>query len=359
MSIDKLEQARDLLEESPAKALKELPSAASLPAALRAERHYLAAEAWRAMGYFERAETFYGKVLTKSTAREDAPLWIEAALGSAAGLRSIGVVAAAYRRVRGAEKLARLENLPNNKKQFALERALIERAAGRYLPSLKMLRPMLASALRDKSFAEAAFLLWAIGGAERFSGDLAASEASFLRSKKLAAQARDRVGEGYALFGLGGVTRIRGRLEDSARCYAAAARLFHASDDHFARAYAYCGYGNALRQLGRLRQAEIHYRKSHRLYSQLGDAVDLAYVDWGLGEVNLRRGKLREAAGFYRKSLAAFRKHAETRGEVLAGTALARCLHAQGSTAEAERLFAQSYRLSRRAGIHAHIESFT
>ena len=60
-----------------------------------------------------------------------------------------------------------------------------------------------------------------------------------------------------------------------------------------------------------------------------------------------------------RKALAAFRKYREARGEVLSAISLAQCLHVSGLTPEAERLFKDAYKLSRRAGLHAHIEPFT
>ncbi len=359
MSIEKLERAREALEDKPSQALKLLPRASSLPVFLRPERNFIAAEAWRAMGYFERAERLYRTVLSHCVSVEDPPLWIEAALGSAAGLRSIGAVREAIRRIRRAETLSRSEGLSVFAIRLALEKALIERAAGRYRASLRMFKPLLEAAVRRKDDAQSAFLLWAIGGAQRFSGNLKGSEASFRRSRSLARKAGDRVGEGYALFGLGGVTRILGRLTEAAGFYARAGRVFRLTDDHFAQAYAYCGYANALRQLGRYKEAAKHYRRSHRLYSRIGDAVDLAYVDWGLGEVRLHQGQTRHAIPFFRKALAAFRKYREARGEVLSAISLAQCLHVQGHTAEAERLFEDAYKLSRRAGLHAHIEPFT
>ncbi|MFH1724179.1 MAG: tetratricopeptide repeat protein, partial [Elusimicrobiota bacterium] len=243
--------------------------------------------------------------------------------------------------------------------RLALEEALVERAAERYGPSLRRLRPLLRSALGRRAWAEAAFVLWAIGGAERFRGRLRSSEAAYLRSRELARRAGDRFGQGYAFLGLGGVTRIMGKLEDSARWYARAGRLFRRTDDLFARAYAGCGAANALRQLGRLREAETLYRESRALYSRLGDEVDGAYVDWGLGEVHLRRGELNRASRRFRHALRRFRICGETRGEVLAMLSAARALHARGSTASAETLFQKGYGLARRKGIHTHLETFT
>jgi hypothetical protein len=44
---------------------------------------------------------------------------------------------------------------------------------------------------------------------------------------------------------------------------------------------------------------------------------------------------------------------------VLSRIALASARHAQGKTAEAERLFSVAYALARRARIHAHLETYT
>ena len=359
MSIDKLEKAKEWLADRPSEALRLLPPAGSVPALVRPERYFVAAEAWRAMGYFQKAQALYGKLAGNALKREDPALWIEAALGCAAGLRSVGQVRAAYEKVKGAETISRKEGLNVYAERIRLERAMVDRASGKYARSIKTLSAMLACARRRKSLEEAAFLLWAIGGAQRFLGALAQSERSFLLSKKAAEKAGDRIGIGYALFGLGGVTRILGRLKEAAQYYKKAGGIFRGTDDDFAKAYAFCGYANALRQLGELREAERYYGFSHRIYSKLGDPVDLAYVDWGLGEVAKRLGRPAQALPLFKKSWDAFRKGGEDRGEILAGKSIAECLHALGKTNEAERRFAEAYRLAKKSGLHAHIEPYT
>ena len=76
MSIEKMERAREALEDKPSSALRLLPAAASLPVFLRPERNFIAAEAWRAMGYFDRAEKLYRAVLADRVSEEDPALWI-------------------------------------------------------------------------------------------------------------------------------------------------------------------------------------------------------------------------------------------------------------------------------------------
>jgi tetratricopeptide (TPR) repeat protein len=355
-----LEEARELLETDPSASLRRLPAAGALPVSLRPERDYLAAEAWRARGYFGSAEPLYRRVLKRTRPKEDPALWIEAALGSASGLRSVGEHAAASALLGKSRSLAKSSGILRAfADRIELETALVDRAAERYPAALRVFRARLRRAKARREWREAAFLLWAIGGCERFQGLLAASEKSFRESLRLAALARDDIGRGYALFGLGGVVRVRGRLAEAEKHYAAAGRLFAKTDDDFAKAYAFCGRANALRQMGRLDDAERSYRKSRTIYAKLGDPVDLAYVDWGLGEILLKRGKPREALAPLRLADAGFTRGRETRGEVLAKMSIARASHAVGKTREGEALFSKAVSMARRARIHTHLESYT
>ena len=351
----RLERAQRLLSAGrPARALRSL---GRLPAALAYEGGFLRAEALRAQGYFTRASALYERLLQHPQANDPA-LWIDAALGVASVYRSLGEVGRARARLSAAWRLARRRGAGSDER-FALEDALIDRAAGRWKLSLSKLSRLLAGARAGRDWAAAAFLLWATGGARRFSGDLAGSERDFRQSLRLATRAVDPAGQAYALFGLGGVTRIRGRLKSAERFYTEAARRLAATDDLFGKAYAHCGLANALRQQGRLCVARSHYLKAHALYSSLGDAVDLAYVDWGLGKIALQQGELREAARRLKLALSAFEAAQEHRGAALSKLALASTLHARGATSRAERLFDAGLRQSRRAGLHAHLESFT
>ena len=329
------------------------------PAAFSAQRDFLAAEALRGQGFFTSSERLYRRIWTAKVRREDPALWIESGLALAACRRSLGGVREARSYLSGIRGLVGSKRWHSFHPQLELEAALVERAAGRFGPSLVALRRLLARALGARRWSEAAFLLWAIGGALRFSGRLEESKRTFERSRLLARKAKDRQGEAYALFGLGGVTRILGRLEDSAGFYAQAGRQLASTQDVFGKAYAECGFANALRQLGRWPEAERHYRRSHKLYSSLEDQVDLAYVEWGLGKIHLGRGELSKATPRLMRALRWFERHGETRGEALAGVALAQALHASGKTAEAERRFAAAYALARKAGLHAHLELFT
>ncbi|MEE8424843.1 MAG: tetratricopeptide repeat protein [Elusimicrobiota bacterium] len=351
-----IDAAREILPERPSRALRALPPPKATPRALRDERDFLEAEARRAMGFFNAAEALYRRVLR---GKDDPVLFVEACLGSAAGLRSVGRVRDASARIKAARTAAKRSGLRAFKERFALEAAMILRAAGFYAESLRRLKPLLERALRSGEWGEVSFIYWAVGGAERFRGRLADSEKAYLRSLAMARRARDRIAQGYAEFGLGGITRVRGKLALAARYYSRAAGAFRSTDDFFARAYAECGYANALRQLGRLAQAERHYRRSHKIYSSLGDAVDLAYVDWGLGQIRLLQGRPRSAVPFLRKSLAAFQRGSENRGIVLAKKSLAEALHAIGRSREGEAFFAGAYRLARRTGLHAHLERYT
>lgn len=355
-ALSRIEAAREILPERPSRALSVLPPIAATPRPLREERDFLEAEARRAMGFFDAAEALYRRVLR---GKDDPVLFVEASLGSAAGLRSLGSVKEASARIKAARTAAKHSNLGIFRERLALEDAMILRAAGFYTASLRRLRPLLKRALRRREWGESSFLYWAVGGAERFRGRLADSEQAYLRSQAMGRRARDPIAQGYAEFGLGGITRVRGKLALAARYYSRAAKLFRSTDDFFARAYAECGYANALRQLGRLAQAERHYLRSHKIYSALGDRVDLAYVDWGLGQIRLLQGRPRSAVPFLRKSLTAFQRGAENRGIVLAGKSLAEALHAIDRTGEAELLFSNAYRLAKKAGLHAHLERYT
>jgi tetratricopeptide (TPR) repeat protein len=82
-------------------------------------------------------------------------------------------------------------------------------------------------------------------------------------------------------------------------------------------------------------------------------------VDWGLGQIHQRRGELPAAERRYRAALGAFSQGGEDRGLVLARKSLAEVLHARGRTAEAEKLFDSAVALARRAGLTAHLESYT
>ncbi|TBR19156.1 tetratricopeptide repeat protein [bacterium] len=236
-----------------------------------------------------------------------------------------------------------------------LEEALVLRAAEKYDAALSRLRPR----LRGADAAETAFLWWAVGGCYRFQGRLQDAVTAFRKSMSYASKAGDKVGRGYALFGLAGAVRVKGDAAASDRYYREAGRLFEGTGDDFGRAYAACGGANALRQLGQLDEAERGYRRAYAIYAKLGDPVDLAYVDWGWGEVHLKRGELVAALKRFALAEKAFRSGHETRGVVLCLHSRARCLHALGKTAQAERLFAQGVALARRARIHTHLESFT
>ncbi len=359
-SLSALEEARDLLEENATAALRRLPSASELPKPLRSERDFIAAEAWRSRGYFGKAAALYSRALKNTSTQEDPALWIEAALGYASGLRSVGGHPAAMSLLKQASILARKSGiLRAYSDRLELESALVDRAAERYPQSLKYFRTRLKRAKKQASWQEAAFLLWAIGGAQRFQGKLKEAAASFSESLKLARRAHDPIGAGYALFGLGGATRVMGKLAESERLYAKAGEVFAKTDDDFAKAYAFCGRANALRQLGRLTEAERSYARSRIIYAKLGDPIDLAYVDWGLGEIALKRGNARGALTPLKKAERGFTEGGETRGAVLSWISTARALHSLGRTREAEGLFEKAFRLARKSRIHTHLESYT
>jgi tetratricopeptide (TPR) repeat protein len=351
-----LENARTLMEAGrPDRAVAALSG--RVPPVVAGEAAYLRAEAFRAQGYFRRAQAAYRDALRR-LGREERDLSLEAWLGLARCARSLGETADARRAMARARALA-----PRGSREaaetLALEDALVERAAGAYEKSLKALAPLLSASRRRRDWSAVGFLLWATGGARRFSGDLAGSHRDFKESLAAFRRAGDREGEAYALFGLGGIARVRGLFAEARAAYAAAGRLLAGGPDLFGRAYAHCGLANVLRQLGRWSEAERHYRRSYALYAGLDDRVDLAYVDWGLGQVRLKRGELPAAERRFRAALAAFAAGGEERGAALSRQSLAQVLHARGRTAEAERLFDAAVRGARAAGLHAHLEIYT
>lgn len=354
--ISRLEAAREFLDAGrPDRARAALSG--GFPAALAGEALFLRAESLRAQGYFSRAQAEYRAAL-KTLGREDQDLVTGAFLGLARCARSLGQVVPARQALRCARAAARrgdgdlLETL-------ALEDALVERAAGHYARSLRALAPLLKSSRRSRDHGAVGFLLWATGGARRFSGDLAGSHRDFKDSLAAFRRAADREGQVYALFGLGGIARVRGLFAEARAAYAAAGKLLGSGPDIFGRAYAHCGLANVLRQLGLWTEAERHYHRAYALYAGLDDRVDLAYVDWGLGQVHLHRGELQASETRLRAALAAFAQGGEARGEALSLHSLSQVVHARGRTAEAEKLFDAAVRRSRAAGLHAHLEIFT
>lgn len=327
--------------------------AAPVPATLSVLRDYLRGEALRGQGYFRRAGAAYRAALARVEAG-DCDITFGSWLGLARCARSLGETAAA----RGA--LSSAARVPGaDRGVLALEDALVLRAQSRHRDALKALRPLLAAARRRRDWSAIGFLLWAVAGSRRFSGDLAGSHRDFKESLAAFRRASDHEGEAYALFGLGGVARVRGLFVSARSAYVAAGRRLRRGPDLFGRAYAHCGLANCLRQMGHLAQAQKNYRRAYALYALLGDRLDLAFVDWGLGQIHQRRGELASAERRYRAALAAFSSGGEDRGLVLARKSLAEVLHARGRTAEAQRLFGAAVALARRAGLTAHLEFYT
>jgi len=350
--FSRLESARELCASGrPDRALSLLK--ASVPAALEAERLLLLGEALRGQGYFVRAAAAYRSAL-KRVDPQDRDLAFDAWLGLARCARSLGATPIARRALSSARRVPGAD-----RETLALEDALVLRAESKHRPALKALLPMLARARKGRDWPAAGFLLWAIAGSRRFSGDLAGSHRDFKESLAAFRRGRDAEGEAYALFGLGGIARVRGLFPEARRAYVEAGKRLGSGPDLFGRAYAHCGLANCLRQMGLLAEAERNYRLSYKLYAGLDDRVDLAFVDWGLGQIHQRRGELPAAERRYRAALASFAGGGEDRGLVLARKSLAEVLHARGRTAEAEKLFDSAVSLARRAGLTAHLESYT
>lgn len=351
--ITRLERARELLDAGRPDAAAKLLDA-SFPEALAGEKALLRGDAFRDQGFFRRAQDCYRRSL-KAAGPEERDLRLGAELGLARCARSLGETALAAAAMKRARKAARGQA----GETLALEDALVLRAAGDYRGSLKGLAPLLSASRRRRDWSAVGYLLWAAGGARRFAGDLAGSHRDFKDSLAAFKRAGDREGQSYALFGLGGIARVRGLFAEARAAYAAAGKLLAAGPDLFGRAYAHCGLANVLRQLGLLGEAERNYRQSYALYAKLDDRVDLAYVDWGLGQVFQRRGLARRAETHYRAALAAFHAGGEHRGEALSLKSLAEVLHVLGRSAEAERLFDKAVSVARRAGLKAHLETYT
>ncbi len=329
-----------------------------MPSGENLEQSFEKAERLRNQGYFDRAAAIYRKVLATSENR-DPELYIESCLSLASVHRSLGAVKQARERLKQAERMARKLGTREFNDRLALEDALVDRAAGAYAKSLSKLKVFLNKFRRERDWSGAAFILWATGGARRFSGDLKGGERDFHDSLKFAKRAKDKDGQIYALFGLGGVTRIAGRLEESRKFYTEAGKQLKGSDDVFGRAYAHCGLANALRQLGLWAEARKNYERSHRLYSSLGDKVDLAYVDWGLGKIALQQGEFSAAENYFRKALKGFAWGDEARGLALTEGSLAALHHARGDTKTAESWFERSLNTARKAGLRTYLEPFT
>ncbi len=355
LDVSFLERAWDFLgQEKPERALRALKAPA--PKAAAQERDFLAAEAWRAMGYFEKAFALYRKVLSHSSLAPD--LRADSALAMAAIDRSLGRVARAREFLKAARQAC--GGLPQeHSRRLELEDALIDRAQGLYPRCLAKFRRLLSSFKAERDFSSAAFALWAAGGARRFSGDFSGAIRDFKSSLALARKAGSQTAQAYAFLGLGGASRVAGQISASKRYYARAAGLLSRTQDIFGRAYAECGLANALRQAGDYEAARARYKRAYKLYASLGDAVDLAYVDWGLGQVLLHLGDLKGARRRFSTALKAFAKAKEPRGVVISRMALACALHAAGETRPAEALFSQALAESRRAKIHAHLEGLT
>lgn len=351
-AISRLEAARDLIDSGrPDRAVALLRGA--FPREVLAEALLTRAEALRQQGYFGRATKDY-RAAIKAAGRTDADLSFAAALGLARCARSLGVTKEA------GKALAFARRIPGaDRETLALEEALILRADSRHKAVLRKLEPMLAAARRRRDHGAEGFLLWAIAGSRRFSGDLARSHADFKASLAAFKRAKDVEGEAYAYFGLGGIARVRGLFQEARRAYVEAGKRLGSGPDLFGRAYAHCGLANCQRQLGLLDEAERNYRKSYALYAGLDDIVDLAFVDWGLGQIHQRRGELAQAERRYRAALKSFSGGAEDRGLVLARKSLAEVLHARGRTREAEALFDSAVSLARRSGLTAHLEPYT
>jgi tetratricopeptide (TPR) repeat protein len=348
----RLESARELCASGrPDRALALLNAA--VPAALEGERRLIRGEALRGQGYFVRAGEAYRASLALIEPG-DRDLAFDAWLGLARCERSLGRTAQARRALAGARRIPGAD-----RETLALEDALALRAESRHRQALKALAPMLLAARRRGDRSAVGFLLWAIAGSRRFSGDLKGAHRDFKDSLAAFRRGRDVEGEAYALFGLGGIARVRGLFAEARRAYAEAGKRLKGGPDLFGRAYAHCGLANCLRQQGLLDEAQRNYHASYKLYAGLDDLVDLAFVDWGLGQIHQRRGQLPAAEKRYRAALAAFVGGGEDRGLVLARKSLAEVLHARGFTAEAERLFDSAVALARRAGLTAHLEPYT
>lgn len=354
--ITRLESARDFMDDGrPDRARAALSG--SFPRAVVGEARFLRAESLRAQGFFCRAQSDYRAAL-KAFGREDQDLIVGAFLGLARCARSLGEIVPARQAMRCA-RAAASKGDPELRETLALEDALVDRAEGLYARSLRSLAPLLKSSRRRRDWSAVGFLLWATGGARRFSGDLSGSHRDFKESLACFRRAGDREGQTYALFGLGGIARVRGFFSEARRAYAEAGEILGSGPDIFGRAYAHCGLANVLRQLSLWNEAESHYHRAYALYAKLDDRVDLAYVDWGLGQVHLHRGELASSERRLRAALAAFTAGGEARGEALSLHSLSQIVHARGRTTEAEKLFDEAVHRARGAGLHAHLEIFT
>ncbi|MBI5883079.1 MAG: hypothetical protein HZB91_08245 [Elusimicrobia bacterium] len=353
-----LEKAQQLLEDGrPQDGLRAL--GLGVPPQFRAEHAHVRAECLRSMGSLGGCRPWYEKALAGTDRSRDTVLWLDSCLGLVSALRSLGECAKARRLLSQGMSLAKKQGLASHAERCRLEGILLDRAEGRYPRSIRELSGFLALFRRRKDLPAMAYILWALGGARRFSGDLSGSLKDYEDSLALAGKAKDPMGRGYAMLGLGGIERIKGNLSAALAWYLRSRKAFAKTQDLFAQAYAECGTGNCLRQLGRLKEARGCYAASHRLYTLIKDPVDLAYVDWGLGKIAMAEGRLDDAGRRLMTALSGFGRFEEHRGVVLSLMALAAVRHAQGRTTEGEKLFDQGLALARKTGLHTHLEIYT
>lgn len=269
-------------------------------------------------------------------------------LGASGCLRILGRFDEAARMWRDASRMDFFKQSDPSPEEIRLERALVERGAGR----LAQARSILLKCLRElKKYGDAETLRhvwWALGGTERFLGNYRAALEAYKKAETLARRLGDSHSEGYALCGQAGCLRILGDGKNSFKKYQRAHAIFRRTGDPFGQAYGFCGMGNSLRAYGDAARALPLYKKSHDLYRKVGDEGSLAFALWGMGGSLRRLKKFSLSAARYKQALEIFRQVKDARGEVMALLGLAYVGKEWKEDVAAERFLGQAVRAATR-----------
>ena len=220
----------------------------------------------------------------------------------------------------------------------ATGRAMALRGLGRYGHALKIFNQLLRSYRRRRDNEGAAYILWAMGTTERFSGRLAPA-CRHLRDAVTAYEKRnDASGLAYARCGWGGTLRMMGFADASRQQYALAYRTFRRENDRFGMAYASCGQANGLRMAGHLAEALPFMNRAERGYRALRLSGPLAFVLWSRAQLFIERGNWSAASRELREADRAFRSSRDPRGLVYVALGRAELARARGLDSQAAYL---------------------
>ncbi len=311
---------------------------------LRAEILWKRAESLRALGEFRTALADYWAAHKLYRLCGVGSERLRTLLGASGCLRILGRFDEAARMWRDVSRMDFFKQADPSPEEIRLERALVERGAGRLAGARAILLKCLRGLKKTGDVETLRHVWWALGGTERFLGNYRAALAAYQRAETLARRLKDPSGEAYALCGQAGCLRILGDGKSSFKKYRRAHQIFRRTGDPFGQAYGYCGMGNSLRAYGDAARALPLYKKSHDLYRKVGDEGSLAFALWGMGGSLRRLKKFSLAAARYKQALGIFRQVKDARGEVMALLGLACVGKEWGEDVAAERFLGQAVR---------------